>query len=94
MKYVSTRGGQSATGAQALVPGLSGDGGLFVPESFPPVNADELALMAREPYEARAVRILSRFLTDFSEEQLAGMSEQIAAMTGLLSKSLGKKKEE
>ena len=28
------------------------------------------------------------------EEQLAGMSEQIAAMTGLLSKSLGKKKEE
>ena len=28
------------------------------------------------------------------EEQLSGMSEQIAAMTGLLSKSLGKKKEE
>ena len=28
------------------------------------------------------------------EEQIAGMSEQIAAMTGLLSKSLGKKKEE
>lgn len=28
------------------------------------------------------------------EEQLAGMSEQIAAMTGLLSKSLGKKKED
>lgn len=28
------------------------------------------------------------------EEQLAGMSEQIATMTGLLSKSLGKKKEE
>lgn len=28
------------------------------------------------------------------EEQLAGMSEQIAALTGMLSKSLGKKKEE
>jgi hypothetical protein len=28
------------------------------------------------------------------EEQLAGMSDQIAALTGMLSKSLGKKKEE
>ena len=28
------------------------------------------------------------------EEQIAGMSDQIAALTGMLSKSLGKKKEE
>ena len=28
------------------------------------------------------------------EEQLAGMSDQIAALTGMLSKTLGKKKEE
>ena len=28
------------------------------------------------------------------EEQLAGMSDQIAALTGMLSKSLGKKKED
>ena len=73
MKYVSTRGGQSATGSQAIVQGLARDGGLFVPESFPPVSAEELSLMAKEPYEARAARILGRFLTDFTQEQLAGM---------------------
>ena len=73
MKYISTRGGQAASGAEAIVRGLARDGGLFVPESFPAVGAEELSLMAKEPYEARAARILSRFLTDFTREQLAGM---------------------
>ena len=75
MRYITTRGGQSGTGAEAIVQGLGCDGGLFVPESFPPVSLNELADMAKEPYEARAVRILKRFLTDFSEQQIAGMAE-------------------
>ena len=79
MKYLSTRGGQSATGAQAIVQGLARDGGLFVPESFPAVGADELALMAKESYGERAVRVLGRFLTDFTGEQLAGMVDSAYA---------------
>jgi len=73
MRYITTRGGQCAAGAQAIVQGLGRDGGLFVPESFPPIDGAELDRMAAERYEARAVRILKRFLTDFPEEQLAGM---------------------
>ena len=79
MRYLSTRGGQSATGAEAIVRGLARDGGLFVPESFPAVGADELALMANEPYAARAARILGRYLTDFTQEQLAGMVDSAYA---------------
>ena len=79
MQYITTRGGQSASGAQAIVQGLGRDGGLFVPESFPQISRNELADMAREPYAARAVRILGRFLTDFTEEQLAGMVDSACA---------------
>ena len=73
MKYITTRGGQTAAGAQAIVQGLGHDGGLFVPETFPQVDRDEIRTMAGESYEARAVRILGRFLTDFSREELARM---------------------
>ncbi len=79
MKYITTRGGQSASGAQAIVQGLGKDGGLFVPDAFPQVRAEELSAMAREPYRVRAARILGRFLTDFSQEQLAGMVDSAYA---------------
>ena len=74
MKYITTRGGQSAAGAQAIVQGLGRDGGLFVPESFPRVELSEIDRLAKEPYVTRAVRILSRYLNDFSEQQIAGMA--------------------
>ena len=79
MKYITTRGGQRASGAQAIVQGLGRDGGLFVPESFPQVSPEELSAMARQPYGARAVSVLERFLTDFTREQLAGMVDSAYA---------------
>ncbi|MBQ8955315.1 MAG: threonine synthase, partial [Clostridia bacterium] len=79
MKYITTRGGQQASGAQAIVQGLGKDGGLFVPETFPRVSLTELEDMAREGYNKRAARVLGRFLTDFSEAQLAGMVDSAYA---------------
>ena len=42
MYFVSTRGNERVTGAQAIVQGLAKDGGLFVPEKFPAVSLSEL----------------------------------------------------
>ena len=71
MYYHSTR---SATGrtssAQAIARGLCADGGLFVPEQFPAIGAAAFGEMEREPYERRAERILSAFLTDFTTEEI------------------------
>ena len=70
MKMISTRGGDSAAPSQAILRGLAGDGGLFVPETFPRFTMEEIRLMGLLPYPARAALILSRFLPDFSEKEL------------------------
>lgn len=56
--------------AHAISSGLAKDGGLFVPRDFPPVALAEIDAMKGKPYGDRAVQILSRYLTDFSEEEL------------------------
>lgn len=56
--------------AHAISSGLASDGGLFVPRDFPPVSRAEIDAMSEASYEERAVRVLSRFLTDYSEDEL------------------------
>lgn len=71
MNYQSTRSrAEMVTSAQAIAQGLCGDGGLFVPEQFPTVSLEELAAMEKESYRRRAERILSRYLTDFTGEEI------------------------
>lgn len=71
MNYKSTRdNGISIKSAEAIVTGLSTEGGLFIPESIPPVTQDEIRAMADMSYRERAKKILGLFLTDFSEEEL------------------------
>ena len=71
MQYHSTRDNSiSVSSAQAIKQGLSTDGGLFVPESFPKVSLDEIDGLAAKSYHDRANFILKRFLTDFSDEDL------------------------
>ena len=70
LKYFSTRTpGVSVTASQAILKGLSDDGGLFVPESIPSldVSLDELADMN---YQQVAYEVMSRFLDDFTKEEL------------------------
>ena len=76
MNYSSTRGGRPVSAAQAIVRGLGEGGGLFVPDSFPAVPMTEIVQMANMSYVERAVCVLKRFLTDFSEEKLRDMASK------------------
>ncbi len=77
MKYTSTRQSETdKTAAEAILQGIAGDGGLFVPESFPRISNTELESMLGLPYEKVAAAVLSRYLTDYSPEELHTMSEK------------------
>ena len=72
MLYSSTR---SATGpfvssAEAIKRGLAPDGGLYMPNEIPTLSDDELDELAGLSYPERAARILGKFLTDYTEEEL------------------------
>ena len=72
MMYNSTRDSRvRVSSAQAIVQGISRDGGLFVPETLPAVTAADMAAMTNMSYTDRATAILSRFLTDFTPEEVA-----------------------
>lgn len=71
MQYVSSRAKNTVvSSAEAIVKGLSVDGGLFVPSEFPQITSDELCKMQDMDYSERAAFVLSKFLTDFSLEEL------------------------
>lgn len=72
MKFVSTRGGESVTGAEAIVKGIASDGGLFVPEVFPQISNEELESMFAMDYAERAAFILFKFFDEFDREELTG----------------------
>ena len=67
---VSTRGAAAVAPSAAILRGLAPDGGLYVPEAFPRFTPEEIASLTAMPYGARARFVLSRFLTDFTEEEL------------------------
>ena len=64
MYFISTRGGEKVTGAQAIVQGLAKNGGLFVPEVFPQVTKDELEQMTEMSYPERAAFVLGKYLAE------------------------------
>ncbi|MCM1175648.1 MAG: threonine synthase [Blautia sp.] len=70
--YKSTRNGEKKVSAsQAVLKGLSGDGGLFVPERIPPLDRS-LKELAGMKYQEIAYEVMKLFLTDFTEEELKG----------------------
>ena len=71
MQYHSTRNNNiCVSSAQAIKQGLSEEGGLFVPETFPKVTLDEISSLSEKSYNERAYFVLSKFLTDFSDQDL------------------------
>ena len=64
MYFISTRGGEKVTGAQAIVKGLAANGGLYVPEYFPRVTQEEMNEMAEMSYPERAAFVLGKYLAD------------------------------
>ena len=71
MMYTSTRDRSvKASAAKAITQGISTEGGLFVPEQLPQFDAAALEAMVSQSYVERAVTVLSRFLTDFTEDEV------------------------
>ncbi len=71
MEYISTRGiAPKVSAATAIKEGIAPDGGLYVPESLPTLTLGDITVMTDMSYNERAVRILSRFLTDFTEDEI------------------------
>jgi threonine synthase len=61
--YHSTRGGsQRLSFADALLAGLAPDGGLYVPEGFPTLSADQIRAMRGKPYATIAFEVIQPFV--------------------------------
>ena len=72
MEYISTRGGDYRySAAAAIKQGIAPNGGLFVPAYIPKLQQQEIERLASLDYAQRATLILSKFLTDFTEEEIA-----------------------
>ncbi len=68
--YNSTRDSKvRVTASQAILQGLSEDGGLFVPEAVPSLDVS-LKELAGMTYQETAYAVMRRFLTDFTDEEL------------------------
>ena len=72
MLFLSTRGKTDLVcSAHAITRGMADDGGLFVPQKFVAVPLEDIIALHNLSYQERAVKIISLFLTDYSEEELA-----------------------
>lgn len=68
--YRSTRSDDvRVTASQAILKGLADDGGLYVPESIPALDASFEELSGMD-YRQVAYEVMKLFLTDFTEEEL------------------------
>ncbi|MBS4784736.1 MAG: threonine synthase [Clostridiales bacterium] len=76
MNYISTRDKQvRRTASEAILQGISAEGGLFIPEEFPRVDLDFIGGLCGLPYHERARRIMALYLDDFSAEDLQACTE-------------------
>ena len=71
MKYRSTRSSETVSAGSALLRGLAGDGGLYLPEKLPSpfVNYEEMKDFS---YQETAVYVLGKFFSDIPEDKLRG----------------------
>ena len=70
MNYISTRGGAPTLDfEQATLAGLASDGGLYLPESWPSMDSEEIRRLHGLTYAQLATAILSRFTGGTVEAQ-------------------------
>lgn len=76
MQYISTRGrAEAVESAGAILRGLAPDGGLYLPEVFPHFSLEDIGRMAQLPYSSLAAEILSRWLADYTPQELLGFTQ-------------------
>ena len=78
MNYQSTRGksGESLPSAQIIKQGLALDGGLFIPDTVPSLSQGEINALCALSYPERAATVLSKFLTDYTYDELLADCEK------------------
>ena len=70
LNYVSTRNrADQKTASEAILQGLAPDGGLYVPTEIPKLDVP-MAMLGEMTYQEVAYEVMSRFFTDFTEEEL------------------------
>ncbi len=78
--YVSTRAAPGAVPRaflDILLEGLAGDGGLYLPQRYPPVMAEQLEAWRALDYADLAVEILSRFAPDLPRDDLQRICDAV-----------------
>lgn len=76
MFYKSTRNSSvKISAAEAIVQGISADGGLFVPSEIPQLSMDEIVSLGDMSYAERAAFVFSKYLTDFTDAELKYCTE-------------------
>ena len=72
MLYQSTRdaSAKKVSASLAIKQGLADDGGLSVPEFIPALSEAEITELCRDAYPVRAAKVLSKFLSDYTYEEL------------------------
>jgi len=71
MNYNSTRNSSIKESSKyAIANGISKEGGLFVPESVPTLTLKQIEDMSKQNYKTIAKTVLSKFLTDFTKEEI------------------------
>ena len=77
MKYISTRGDATPrVFCEILLEGLAPDGGLYLPQSYPQVDAATLARWRRLSYAQLAFEILSLYIDDIPPDDLRTLVER------------------
>lgn len=81
MKYISTRGAAEALDFEAaMLTGLARDGGLYVPETWPGLSAEDIAGFAGLSYQDVAFRVMRPFIGDaFSDDEFKGIIDRAYA---------------
>lgn len=81
MKYSSTRGEAPVLEfSDVLLQGLSRDGGLYLPETWPQIDAETIASFAGKPYADVAMEIIRPFVgSDIPEADLKAMIDEAYA---------------
>ncbi len=75
MRYFSTRGDRTPRKfCEILLEGLAPDGGLYLPEQYPHVDAATLAKWRGLPYHALAFEILSLYIDDIPAADLKALT--------------------
>src|SRR5882757_10639331 len=74
MKYISTRGDATRRSfSEILLEGLAPDGGLYLPEQYPTVDAATLARWRDLSYHELAFEILSLYIDDIPADELRAL---------------------